>query len=144
MLCSEQCKGREKPLCAARLCSEGGRPPGLSGAMGPCSGGPAAALALCSQTSYFFCFLTFVADAIARCFPALAEHNRPLPSSSFCGESSFPFYLRFCYRCRPSLNALQSNLVPRAATCAFGNRLSRFPENLQKNIQVVCQLIKCL
>lgn len=78
--------------------------------------------------------LFLVADATARCFPALAEGDCLLLSSPFCDKSLFPFYLLFCYGHRPFPNALQNDFGPGAETCAC------FPENLRKNMHVVCQL----
>jgi len=34
----------------------------------------------------------------------------------------FPFYLLFCYGCRPFSNALQGDFGPGAAACAFENK----------------------
>lgn len=64
----------------------------------------------------------FVADAVACCFPPLAEDDCILLSSSFCGKSLFPFYLLFCYGCRPFPNALQSDFGPGAGTYALENK----------------------
>lgn len=81
--------GRWSDAVLGDLAGAGAGPGDLQGSL-PAS----ASLGLSAARRYMYfsvlsCF--FVADAVACCFPPLAEDNCILLSSSFCGKSLFPF-----------------------------------------------------